>query len=207
MSTLNFINEHAQFVNKPVEEYYSDRNIFDENGMSKREQTRERILVAAWQLFETQGYQETSTRQIARQAGVADGTVFSHFETKLAILREGMLNQLATLSLQSKQQVGSSADDALKLGMQFANTYYGYYFSNINLSRALLKEVIWDMDYYQSFNQALFDTSNLPSNIVEKMPLILDCYFMTLIAHLSRSEPSLELALQELEQKYKRLIS
>ena len=172
--------------------------------MGKREQTRERILAAAWQLFETQGYQETSTRQIARQAGVADGTVFSHFETKLAILREGVMNQLERLS---QQGVNQPSQNMCELAMQFARTYYGYYFSNVNLSRALLKEVVWDMDYYQSFNQAIFDTANLPAALAEKIPVLLDCYFMTLITHLSKPEPNLELALQTLESKYQSLLS
>ncbi|MGO3799348.1 MAG: TetR/AcrR family transcriptional regulator, partial [Vibrio casei] len=54
--------------------------------MTKRQQTRESILNAAWALFAENGYEMTTTRQIARQAGVADGTVFSHFSTKLAML-------------------------------------------------------------------------------------------------------------------------
>lgn len=170
--------------------------------MGKREQTRERILAAAWQLFETQGYQETSTRQIARQAGVADGTVFSHFETKLAILREGVMNQLERLS---QQGFNAPSQDAFELVMQFARTYYGYYFANVNLSRALLKEVVWDMDYYQSFNQTLFETANLPAAWGENMPVLLDCYFMTLITHLSKPEPNLEHALHALESKYRHL--
>ncbi len=171
--------------------------------MSKREQTRQKILTAAWQLFETQGYQETSTRQIARHAGVADGTVFSHFDTKLAILREGMLSQLAQLS---QQALSSPTQDALELGMQFSQTYYRYYFANINLSRALLKEVIWDMDYYQSFNRSLFEATILPPSVINKMPVILDCYFMTLISHLSKNQPDVELALEELEYKYRVLL-
>ncbi|MCG9678637.1 MULTISPECIES: TetR/AcrR family transcriptional regulator [Vibrio] len=172
--------------------------------MGKREQTKERILSAAWELFETQGYQETSTRQIARQAGVADGTVFSHFENKLAILREGMLNQLTLLAEQGQSR---PVNGMLEAGMQFAATYYGYYFSNINLSRALLKEVIWDMDYYQSYNDAVFAYSNLSANPAEKIPLFLDCYFMTLITHLSKPEPSIEAALKELECKYRSILN
>lgn len=203
MSTLNFINEHAQFVNNQHKAYDSIKRINPEIMMSKREQTRQKILTSAWQLFEQQGYQETSTRQIARHAGVADGTVFSHFETKLAILREGMVNQLAALS---HQALPLPSQDPIELGMQFAKAYYSYYFANINLSKALLKEVIWDMDYYQSFNQALFDQAELPESVQSKIPLILDCYFMTLIKHLSKPAPNVEMALNELRAKYQQLI-
>ncbi|NRB66894.1 MAG: TetR/AcrR family transcriptional regulator [Vibrio sp.] len=172
--------------------------------MGKREQTRQRILSAAWELFAAQGYQETSTRQIARHARVADGTVFSHFENKLAILREGMLAQLTEMA---EQEISNSDHDVMAIGLRFATTYYGYYFANVNLSRVLLKEVIWDMDYYQSYNDAVFANSNLSTKGAEKIPLIMDCYFMTLIAHLSRPEPNLTAALQELEDKYRKIFN
>ena len=178
--------------------------VHDGSTMNKRAQTRERILQAAWHLFEQQGYEETSTRQIAKQAGVADGTVFSHFDNKLLILREGMLNQLKALSADMVEPANLTSDQnpILAMGMAFAQQYYGYYFANVNLSRALLKEVIWDMDYYESYNKTLFADANLPAAIQPKIPLILDAYFMTLITHLSKPEPDITLALKELESKY-----
>ncbi|SJN28838.1 hypothetical protein FM109_08585 [Vibrio casei] len=39
------------------------------------------------------------------------------------------------------------------------------------------------------------------------MPLLLDCYFMTLITHLSRVEPDVELALKELNIKYENIMN
>jgi len=44
--------------------------------------TRERIVTAALQLFETKGFDATTTKAIARRARVAEGTVFNYFETK-----------------------------------------------------------------------------------------------------------------------------
>ncbi|MCV5918426.1 hypothetical protein OFN60_33895, partial [Escherichia coli] len=77
----------------------------------------------------------------------------------------------------------------------------------VELSRALLKEVIWDLDYYQSFNQALFQSVNGSSVLEGKIPLIFDCYFMTLISHLSRAEPDVEAALEELHAKFQQIIA
>lgn len=45
-------------------------------------QTRERILDAALELFRTQGYAETTMRQIAEQAGVAVGNAYYYFASK-----------------------------------------------------------------------------------------------------------------------------
>lgn len=51
-------------------------------------QTRTRILQAAQQLFARKGYDGTTTRDLALSAGVAEGTIFRHFENKKAILIE-----------------------------------------------------------------------------------------------------------------------
>lgn len=43
---------------------------------------RERLLAAARELFLSQGFEATSTQQIARQAGVSEGILFHHFGSK-----------------------------------------------------------------------------------------------------------------------------
>ncbi|XWK90932.1 MAG: TetR/AcrR family transcriptional regulator [Phormidium sp.] len=50
--------------------------------------TRNRIIKAAQKLFARQGYDGTTTRDLATAAGVAEGTVFRHFPNKKAILIE-----------------------------------------------------------------------------------------------------------------------
>ncbi len=47
---------------------------------------REAILRAATELFARQGFNGTAVSQIARQAGVAQGTVFHHFKSKENLL-------------------------------------------------------------------------------------------------------------------------
>jgi AcrR family transcriptional regulator len=51
-------------------------------------ETRTRILESAQRLFARQGYEGTTTRALAQDAGVAEGTIFRHFENKKAILVE-----------------------------------------------------------------------------------------------------------------------
>jgi len=50
--------------------------------------TRQRLVRAALELFTTQGYHVTTTVQIARKAGVAEGTIYKHFESKQHLLNE-----------------------------------------------------------------------------------------------------------------------
>jgi AcrR family transcriptional regulator len=56
--------------------------------VSKEEETQTRILKAAEKLFAKRGYGGTTTRELAEAAGVAEGTLFRHFENKKAILIE-----------------------------------------------------------------------------------------------------------------------
>jgi AcrR family transcriptional regulator len=55
---------------------------------SAESETRARILKSALRLFARQGYDGTTTRDLAEAAGVAEGTLFRHFANKKAILVE-----------------------------------------------------------------------------------------------------------------------
>src|SRR5947199_692619 len=51
-----------------------------------KEATRRRILDAARQLFAYDGFDASTTRQIADAAGIASGTLFNYFPSKEAVL-------------------------------------------------------------------------------------------------------------------------
>ncbi len=48
--------------------------------------TRERIVAAACKLFRQKGFEQATTREIARRAGIASGTLFNYFPTKEALV-------------------------------------------------------------------------------------------------------------------------
>jgi len=50
--------------------------------------TRDRLVRAALELFTTRGYHATTTPQIAARAGVAEGTIYRHFNSKEHLLNE-----------------------------------------------------------------------------------------------------------------------
>ncbi|HUL03283.1 MAG TPA: TetR/AcrR family transcriptional regulator [Gemmatimonadales bacterium] len=56
--------------------------------MSPADATRQRLVRAALELFTAQGYHATTTPQIARKAGVAEGTIYRHFTSKQHLLNE-----------------------------------------------------------------------------------------------------------------------
>jgi len=61
---------------------------------SQKEATRQRVIAAARELFDTHGYQGATIRDIARHAGVAVGSVFTTFASKGEILSEVMQSRL-----------------------------------------------------------------------------------------------------------------
>ena len=56
--------------------------------MKQADLTRQRIMRASLELFAAQGYQATTTPDIARHAGLAEGTMYSHFAGKQDLLNE-----------------------------------------------------------------------------------------------------------------------
>ena len=48
----------------------------------QKEAVRQRIVDAALALFQSKGFDQTTTRQIAQKAKLAEGTIFNYFETK-----------------------------------------------------------------------------------------------------------------------------
>lgn len=54
-------------------------------GRRTTHEIRTAILAAAQELFTTQGYERTSTRQIAERAGTTSTTLFRHFDSKAAL--------------------------------------------------------------------------------------------------------------------------
>jgi len=50
--------------------------------------TRQRLIRAALELFTTRGYHDTTTAQIAKKAGIAEGTIYRHFASKQQLLNE-----------------------------------------------------------------------------------------------------------------------
>src|SRR5882724_367682 len=47
-----------------------------------KEKTKERILRAALELFRDKGLEGTTTKEISKKAGIAEGTLFNYFKTK-----------------------------------------------------------------------------------------------------------------------------
>jgi len=56
-------------------------------GLPKRERTRRQLLDAAVQVFSARGVAQSAVQEIAAVAGVANGTVYNHFQTKEEVVQ------------------------------------------------------------------------------------------------------------------------
>src|SRR5215831_20353585 len=54
---------------------------------------RNQILDAATKVFADKGFHATTIKDIAREAGIADGTIYIYFENKMALML-GILDQM-----------------------------------------------------------------------------------------------------------------
>ena len=74
-------------------------------------QTREQILLVASNLFATQGYHGTTTREIADAVGIRQPSLFHHFESKAAIM-EALLDEDLGTTVSDRERLARSAEPA-----------------------------------------------------------------------------------------------
>ncbi len=77
----------------------------------KTSATAEKIVVAAGKLFARQGYHGTSTREIARIAGVSENTLFRHFDNKEELFWSALLFSTKELKFRRDLQAGLARCD------------------------------------------------------------------------------------------------
>ena len=130
-------------------------------------QTRNRILEAARRLFAKQGFDGTTTRDLAQAAGVAEGTLFRHFVNKKAILIEvatqGWVEILTDL-LTELSEMGSYKAVAQVMRNRMWNLQ-----KNSDLMRVCFMEA--------QFHPDLRD--RVQSEVIDKMTDVAEAFFQT----------------------------
>jgi AcrR family transcriptional regulator len=141
------------------------------NHQSQTEQdTRSKILQSAQKLFARQGFDGTTTKDLATDAGVAEGTLFRYFNNKKAILVEvatqGWVTILTDL-LTELSQMGS-----YKAIAQMMHRRMGNMSENIDMMKVCFMEA--------QFHPELRD--RIQSEVVGKMTDIAEVFFAEAIA-------------------------
>ncbi len=129
--------------------------------------TRTRIIKAAQKLFARQGYDGTTTRDLAASAGVAEGTLFRHFDNKKAILvevaTEGWVEILTDL-LTELSEMGSYEAVAQVMRRRMLNFH-----ANADMMRVCFMEA--------QFHPELRD--RVQSEVIDKMTDVAEAFFQT----------------------------
>ena len=105
----------------------------------QKARTRERIFEAAREQFERFGFEGTTMRDVAAEAGVATGTIFTHFPDKGALLIATLLEDLAETDRGIMETLPSSPIRAQIIHMATAG--FGYWCRRPELSATLLREM------------------------------------------------------------------
>ncbi len=129
--------------------------------------SRDRIKKAAIKLFADRGFDSTTTRELAEAAGVAEGTLFRHFDNKKAILIEvataGWIDILTDL-LTQLSEIGS-----YKAVAQVMRRRMWDFKKNADLMRVCFMEA--------QFHPDLCD--RIQSEVIDKMTHVAEGFFQS----------------------------
>ncbi len=116
---------------------------------------RQQILQAAVTVFGKKGYHKTTIRDIARTAGVADGTIYNYFQNKEAIMLETIM-QLAAVSklLETIEHNGKTLPPDVLIANVLADRLHLLQ-ENLALAQAVLPQVTADADLRRLFMDKL----------------------------------------------------
>jgi AcrR family transcriptional regulator len=123
----------------------------DSAGLREKNKTDKlrRIKHAALELFVNNGFDETTTREIAIRAGVGIGTVFTYADNKRDLLFLVANDELAEVTTAAEASLRNDASCMQNLAGFFRH-HYKYFARQPELSRLLLRE----MTFYDSGRQA-----------------------------------------------------
>ena len=108
---------------------------------AQKNATAKKILEAAKEIFEAEGFEKGNIRKIAGIAGVSPGSVISHFGDKQGLLHSALHEDLEeVLNKQIKKFGKSSLEKDLQ---NLTNAVFQYYQKRPKLSRILLKESLF----------------------------------------------------------------
>ena len=107
------------------------------------------ILDAATRVFASKGYRAATTREIAAEAGVSEGTIYNYFESKYDLLM-AMSKRLALESLEQLDHLPPQ-EDVRAYVTALVRDRFQLLTKNMDLIRALMPEVLVDDDLRQAY--------------------------------------------------------
>ncbi len=114
--------------------------------VGRRERNRRQKLLsietAGRDLFNAKGFEETTTRELARTAGVGTGTLFLYFPEKRDLLLHLFYRDALDVNSRAFETVPPNSTLVDQLSHVFQR-YYDYFERDLRLSKALLRELFF----------------------------------------------------------------
>ena len=143
----------------------------------ERANTKQEILEASLDLFSVQGFEATSVSQIADAVGIRKASLYSHFESKQAILDalvQEVLAQYAEHSLFARANQGKAADDlpvTPDAAVQMIQVQIRYILHDPSISRARKMLVI---EQFQNPELAKLQTKQNYSDVLQYFTVLME---------------------------------
>ncbi|WP_160146299.1 TetR/AcrR family transcriptional regulator [Dictyobacter aurantiacus] len=119
---------------------------------------RNQILDAAVKVFATKGFHPTTIKDIAREAGIADGTIYNYFENKMALIL-GILDRLNESDQRAKDF--SLLNDEVNI-RSFMKAYLRHRLAllkadNFEIFRVVISEILVNKELRELYYQKIFE--------------------------------------------------
>lgn len=118
-------------------------------------QARERILIAARELFSKKGYEQVTVREIAKEANCSHTSIYVFFEDKQKLLEElakepldFLMKELHSIisneTLSSMEKLIKTSQTFVHFGLSYRNLYQA--FMTFESTRVDIPETKWELD-------------------------------------------------------------
>ena len=123
----------------------------------KKRKKREKIIGAAIKLLSEKGYSKTKIKDIARQAEVADGTVYTYFSSKEDLMMKALTESLHIKLMEVKQITAKEPDVRAKI-LKFFDIHAIVFTQNPEIAKFLVEDIRQIKEYYNKYPKfSIFD--------------------------------------------------
>jgi AcrR family transcriptional regulator len=102
---------------------------------------KQQILDAATKVFAEKGFHRATIKEVAKVAGIADGTIYNYFTNKTELLF-GILNRLNETEQREQQFVAGSEQDVRSFFVAYLRQRLALLWPNLEVFRAILPELL-----------------------------------------------------------------
>ncbi len=132
------------------------KTVIEESILGHREkqkaETYTLILDAAKRLFEDLGFEKTTMKKIAANAGISPGAIFKHFENKSALLASALFDDIEVVQERALRRIPKN-ETVQNQFLFIAEQFFQYYAIRPALSKILVEHSLFiEGEWVETFN-------------------------------------------------------